>query len=433
MSKFFYICHEMEITTDNDSSGIFTSAFSSMYNEHFSNITKLGEKGFNVTYKAQRYGKWYFLKGLQPKYATKSQYQDLLAKEFELTVQLDHPNIVRTIAIERDEIVGDVIVLEYIDGITLSEYQKQYRPPKTFVKIVNEVLNALAYIHSKQIVHRDLKPDNILITTNGSNVKIIDFGLSDADYYSSLKLPSGTLKYIAPEQLSAPETVDCRADIFSLGVILSELKLPWAYKKIARKCLRADRERRYSSVLAIQQEIRAIPRRRFLLVLLFICFSLIIVAIMFMQKTSPEKKSVIADTATISAVTNDTISQNNISTQVKDTIRKVRKNKKKIDWQATQKIVDDFYNPLIDSIKNGQIKTEEEAKKRFMILLQRHTTDVWIPMKELWALPSEREELIMWQKIRPYIQQKSNELIEQMSQLPKAAEITDENDSIKHN
>lgn len=245
MCDFFYICNEMEFTTDNDSSGIFTSSFLSQQNDRFCNYIKLGENGFNETYKAQRFGKWYFLKTLKPDYSTKSHYIDLLAKEFDLTIQLDHPNIVRTISKEHDETIGDVIVLEYIDGITLTEFKRQKHPTSVFVKIVNELLDALAYVHAKQIVHRDLKPDNILITNNGNNVKIIDFGLSDSDNYTTLKQPAGSLSYIAPEQLAGNVPLDCRADIYSFGKILEMLPLPRFYRRIARKCSNADKGKRF--------------------------------------------------------------------------------------------------------------------------------------------------------------------------------------------
>lgn len=51
---------------------------------------------------------------------------------------------------------------------------------------------ALDYIHRRQIIHRDLKPENIMLTGNGGNVKLIDFGYSDTDSYAVLKQPAGT-------------------------------------------------------------------------------------------------------------------------------------------------------------------------------------------------------------------------------------------------
>ena len=113
----------------------------------------------------------------------------------------------------------------------------------------------MEYFHSKQIIHRDLKPSNILITNNGNNVKIIDFGLSDADDYVILKQAAGTRKYAAPEQLIPNNTIDCRADIYSLGIILKN-NFPKSYHKIAEKCAQHDKEKRFASVEEIRKHVK---------------------------------------------------------------------------------------------------------------------------------------------------------------------------------
>ena len=431
MCDFFYICNEMEFTTDNDSSGIFTSSFLSQQNDRFCNYIKLGENGFNETYKAQRFGKWYFLKTLKPDYSTKSQYIDLLAKEFDLTIQLDHPNIVRTISKEHDETLGDVIVLEYIDGITLTEFKRQKHPTSVFVKIVNELLDALAYVHAKQIVHRDLKPDNILITNNGNNVKIIDFGLADADYYSSLKLSSGTLKYIAPEQLNAPETVDCRADIYSLGIILSELKLPRAYSKIWKKCTQADRERRYNSIADIQHKIKIVPIRRFLWNVLFLGI-ILISTMLFYRYFYSSDKNIVHENSQTDTIHNyiaveDSISENNnvvekttqpVKTQKTSTKKMNLDSVKKMDLDSAKKMVDNFYAPLLDSLANHKFSTQQKAFKSYSALINHLTVDLWLPIKEAWQFKSEREELTTWQELVPYIGQKDQILVDFVKELP---------------
>ena len=129
------------------------------------------------------------------------------------------------------------------------------RNEDVYEKIFNELLDAMDYFHSKQIIHRDLKPSNILITNNGNNVKIIDFGLSDTDDYVILKQAAGTRKYAAPEQLSPNNIIDCRADIYSLGIILKN-NFPKSYQKIADKCAQQDREKRFSSADEIRNYIK---------------------------------------------------------------------------------------------------------------------------------------------------------------------------------
>lgn len=145
-------------------------------------------------------------------------YEQALKKEFNIGYQLEHPHICRTLGWESVPSIGCCILLEYVDGVTLKEFMQHGKLTRPVaVKIINELCSALQYIHSKQIVHRDLKPDNILITHNGNNVKLIDFSLSDCDDYDVLKLPAGTRYYLAPEMLQPDVSLDLRADIYSLG------------------------------------------------------------------------------------------------------------------------------------------------------------------------------------------------------------------------
>ncbi|MBR4498396.1 MAG: serine/threonine protein kinase [Bacteroidales bacterium] len=269
----------MNVETDIDTSGIFSPLHSADEGDGFYNYVELSNKGYNRIFKAQRNGKWYILKGLRTDVADRSQYQDLLAKEFDLMSQFDHPNIVRTLFFENDAVVGKSILMEYIDGVSLVEFQKSQHSAKEYEKIVNQILDALSYVHSKQIIHRDLKPDNILITNNGNNVKIIDFGLSDSDNYTTLKQPAGSLSYIAPEQLAGNVPLDCRADIYSFGKILEMLPLPRFYKRIARKCVRESRDERYRSADEIFRAINfGVAMRRGMVVI----SCAIIVAVLFL-------------------------------------------------------------------------------------------------------------------------------------------------------
>lgn len=229
--------------SSTSTSGVVASSFESISNEFVSH-TEMRSVGFNRLYKAQRYGKWFVLKGLSPEFVDDLVYKELLAKEFELGTQLDHPNIARTIGFEYDELVGYCIVIEFVDGCSLRDYIKTKPSLSERRKVVVELLEAMVYYHEKQIIHRDLKPDNIMITRNGHNVKIIDFGLADSDYHEILKQPAGTNKYAAPEQMIGTMPIDCRADIFAFGLILKQI-FPHRYSSIVRKCTRLNRNDRY--------------------------------------------------------------------------------------------------------------------------------------------------------------------------------------------
>lgn len=250
-------------TNEISSSGFVTKEDIIDSNVIISDIKEIDTKGYSSLYTAIYLGKKHILKGLKPEYKNKLFYENLLKKEFEISHPLDHPNIVKTIDFKHIPDLGNCIMMEYIDGITLKDFvesrkviESQSRKAKEFYdKIFNELLDAMSYFHSKQIIHRDLKPSNILITNNGNNVKIIDFGLSDTDDYLILKQAAGTKKYAAPEQLIPNNPIDCRADIYSLGIILRN-NFPKSYRKIADKCAQQDREKRFSSANDIKKELK---------------------------------------------------------------------------------------------------------------------------------------------------------------------------------
>lgn len=89
-------------------------------------------------------------------------------------------------------------------------------------KVFSQILEAVGYLHKKGITHNDIKPDNILITNNGNNLKLIDFGMSDDDTHFLLKTPGFTAAYAAPELLAQRKT-DARSDIYSIGAIMTVL------------------------------------------------------------------------------------------------------------------------------------------------------------------------------------------------------------------
>jgi serine/threonine protein kinase len=86
-----------------------------------------------------------------------------------------------TYSLEEVEDLGMCIVSEWIEGVTLGEWLKNKQNINARRRVFMQILDALEYIHSLQLVHHDIKLDNIMVTTNGTNVKLIDFGLSNTD------------------------------------------------------------------------------------------------------------------------------------------------------------------------------------------------------------------------------------------------------------
>jgi hypothetical protein len=120
--------------------------------------------------------------------------------------------------------------MEYVDGVNLRQMiaQKTITPTEA-MRIVPLICDALQYAHEEGIVHRDIKPENILIDKKG-RVKIADFGLAKLLGRAPVDLTLtmehavlGTPRYMAPEQIEKPSSVDHRADIYSLGVVFYEM------------------------------------------------------------------------------------------------------------------------------------------------------------------------------------------------------------------
>ncbi|MBO6117079.1 MAG: leucine-rich repeat protein [Bacteroidales bacterium] len=249
-----------------DSSGRILEQDASAYtiSNEFEFIEEIASNGYNRIIKAIRYGKYFILKGLKQEFADKSTYQNLLYKEFEILIAMNHPNIIQGYGIEEVDGVGLCIVMDYADGYNLEDYLKQNPSLSDRRRVVKQLLKAMTYFHNMQVVHRDLKPSNILITRNGHNVKIIDFGLSDADNYAVFKEPAFTRYYASPEQLEGG-MLDCRSDIYSFGRVLGQI-FPKKYARVVRRCTKNRRDDRYPNADAVYKAMFS-PKRLILPVL----------------------------------------------------------------------------------------------------------------------------------------------------------------------
>ena len=240
------------------------------------------KNGYSELHKAKRYGKWYVIKSLTDKEKDNPRYQSLLEKEFDIAIQLSHQNVVQTVSFEEIPQLGLCIVQEFIDGMTWNDFfaQNNISKKETF-RIIGELCDALAYIHNKQIVHRDIKPNNILITRDGHHVKLIDFGLADKDDFDILKEPAGTTAFASPEQQKRNK-IDNRSDIYALGKIIQDISYQsFKIKRITKKCLEENPEKRFSSALEVKKKLNSktdiIILIITLLLIIFTFFSLILV------------------------------------------------------------------------------------------------------------------------------------------------------------
>ena len=248
----------MQQEYDSSASGYLADAFEGI-SQTFTDIEILNISDVNVVAKAKRYGRWWLLKGLSKEVAGEAGYQQRLRKEFEILMQLQHPNVVSAVGLETVEDLGLCILMEYVDGPTLKEWLDGKPTRQLRLAIAHEMMDAVAYIHTKGIVHRDLKPENIIVTQNGNNVKLIDFGLADTDSHAILKQPAGTPKYMSPEQMQTAEA-DVRNDIYSMGVILQQMDLGLRYHYIINRCM-LPIDRRYQNAQELQGRFQSIDGR----------------------------------------------------------------------------------------------------------------------------------------------------------------------------
>lgn len=148
--------------------------------------------------------------------------QRRITAEFRAIQAVYHPNIVRVLDAVQDS-ERPMLVLELVEGATLSEFQKQlpYVLPELSVRIVIDVLKALEEAHSRGIIHRDLKPSNVLVSSLGE-VKVSDFGLAkfaDASVMTMSGALLGSPEYMSPEQARG-DALTAQSDLFSLTSIL---------------------------------------------------------------------------------------------------------------------------------------------------------------------------------------------------------------------
>jgi len=187
----------------------------------------LGQGGMARVYrgKQENLDRQVAIKVLPPYYAADPAFVERFKLEARAMAQLSHPNIV--IVHDTGEENGRLyIIMEYIGGGTLKDKMAAGMPLREVTRIIREVASALTYAHSRGIVHRDVKPVNVLMDVSGRAV-LSDFGIAKVLQTSAALTQSGagvgTPEYMSPEQCRGSGTVDARADIYALGVMLYEM------------------------------------------------------------------------------------------------------------------------------------------------------------------------------------------------------------------
>jgi eukaryotic-like serine/threonine-protein kinase len=278
----------------------------------YSIVGPIGSGGMGEVYKAQDPGleRMIALKILPPDLVRNDERRRRFIQEARSASSLNHPHIVTIHEIGEAVVTGSdapihYIAMELVDGATLTNrIHLEQTDLRTLLGYMAQAADGLAKAHAANIVHRDLKPENIMVTRDGF-AKVLDFGLAKLSVRKSATESTadatavrdetregavlGTVAYMSPEQVSG-KVVDHRSDIFSFGTILYEIAarrrpfdadsdvdvmhkilhdkpipvdeinpaVPTEVRRMIRRCLAKDPERRYQSMKDLAIELREI-------------------------------------------------------------------------------------------------------------------------------------------------------------------------------
>lgn len=225
------------------------------------------------------------IKILPPDLGADPVFVDSFHREARLLGRLQHPHIVAVYDFGCNDLGHLFIVMEFVEGTSLLDIMKKEKLPVSRVlEIIAQVCDALQFAHDHGVVHRDIKPTNILMDVRGG-VRVADFGLArhmvaegTTASHTRSSLVMGTPAYAAPEQRHQARSLDHRADIYSVGVMLYEMLTghfpvgvfeppskkagaPAALDKIITRSLRESPDERYQKTADLRAAVEKTAAR----------------------------------------------------------------------------------------------------------------------------------------------------------------------------
>lgn len=304
---------------------------------------KNGESTRFRYYLMRRNGVLHFVKTPTEKYLHDLVTTQALKKEFLIGYGLNHPGIVRYYAFDDYKLYE-----EYIEGATLREMidkeDTRLKDKNLLRSICIQILEALSYLHSKGVIHLDLKPENVMITTIGNQVKIID--LSCAKSASNDTVSGYTEGYEAPEQLTGNANIT--TDIYQLGKIMEELceysgvVRPW--RKFIEKSTANHPDNRFKNS---EEALKRVPQNHRISTKWFTHLLLLMIlgGIISLIVTRPQKDNLI-ETKNQEVVTPPPIQQDPSIEEVK-VEETVKPREPKFPIQSSKEEIEDKLNKLL--------------------------------------------------------------------------------------
>lgn len=195
------------------------------------------DEEFYHVYTAKKYGKWLMLKTLRPEYKGVPEYEEMIAKEFDVRYNLAHPHIIMINDFEEVPGLGMCIITDDVYGDSLAKLIKEGKVTDEHIeKLKHQLVDALDYIQTNHLEHHPITPSRIIFTENVGNLKLIDVGF---------------------DQKSHLTPADASQDIHDYGKVLEEaleaVGTPHtSLKHVAEKCMSPSPEKRYSDIASLR-------------------------------------------------------------------------------------------------------------------------------------------------------------------------------------
>ncbi len=252
------------------------------YFPHLQVVSRLGVGGMGVVYQALQMslGRNVALKILPPSMTENEAMVKRFNKEAKILAQIQHRNVVSVF--DYGDVAGTpYFIMEYVYGHTVYDLMcAGLIDLNGVISIIASVASGLKHIHAKGVAHHDINPNNVMVSSEGV-VKLLDFGLASMVGPGSgvTAKRMGTQGYAAPERYLEPDTVDHRADLYSLGVLFYHLltaKLPVGsfarpseisvaepkWDELILRCLEERPERRYQDAESFLVDMQRIYHNR---------------------------------------------------------------------------------------------------------------------------------------------------------------------------